>query len=108
MPSGWKVQAMQQGSQFVLDLDTGSQEMKAIFFPIEEDQIDNAAAQAVAPTARGLRITLKKSDQLLKPISVLKGVIVLGSAGNGAAAPGRAFEISVPVVVGRASQRPQK
>lgn len=108
MPTGWKVQATQHGSQFVLDLDTGSQEMKAIFFPLEEDQIDNAAAQPVAPTARGLRITLKKSDQLLKPISVLKGVIVLGSAGNGATTPGRAFEISVPVVVGRASQRPQK
>jgi DsbC/DsbD-like thiol-disulfide interchange protein len=114
VPVGWKVQANDQGPHFVLDLDTGSREMKALFFPLEEDQIDNAAAQTVTPTARGVRITLKKSDQLLKPISTLKGVIVLGNAANGAPAPSappppsRAFEVSVPVTARRATERPEK
>ncbi len=41
-------------------------------------------------TRNGFRLTLKKSDQLTKAITTLKGLIVLG--------PGRAFEVSAPVV----------
>jgi len=88
-PSGWKAQVRDNGGFFVLSLDTGTSEPKATFFPLEEDQIDNAAVQGVAPYPRGVVIKLKKSDQLLKPISALKGVVVLG--------PGRAFEVSAPV-----------
>lgn len=88
-PAGWKAQASDGGGFFVVSLDTGTSESKASFFPLEEDQIDNATAQGVMPTARGAQIKLKKSDQLTKPIGVLKGVVVFG--------PGRAFEISAPV-----------
>ena len=88
-PAGWKAQASDGGGFFVVSLDTGMAESKATFFPLEEDQIDNAAAQGVVPTARGVQIKLKKSDQLTKPIGVLKGVVVFG--------PGRAFEVSTPV-----------
>lgn len=57
---------------------------------VKGDQIDNASPQAVAPTGRdGLRLTLKKSSLLEKPVSVLKGLLVLG--------PDRAFEIAAPV-----------
>src|SRR5579864_5040368 len=101
LPAGWKAQATDEGKSFVLDLETGSRETKAQFFPLEQDQIDNAAPQTAAPTARGIRLTLKKSDQLLKPIATLKGVVVLGDG-----APNHAFEISVPVAARRANARP--
>ena len=88
-PAGWKAQASDNGGFFLLSLDTGTSESKATFFPLEEEQVDNAAAQGVMATARGLQIKLKKSDQLLKPIKALKGVVVLG--------PGRTFEVTAPV-----------
>jgi DsbC/DsbD-like thiol-disulfide interchange protein len=88
-PAGWKAQAGDNGGFFLLSLDTGTSESKATFFPLEEEQIDNSAAQGVMATVRGVQIKLKKSDQLLKPISALKGVVVLG--------PGRAFEVTAPV-----------
>lgn len=88
--SGWKAQANDAGGFFLLSLETGSSASQASFFPLEEDQIDNAAAQNVTATARGVQIKLKKSDQLVKPISILKGVVVFG--------PGRAFEVSAPVM----------
>jgi DsbC/DsbD-like thiol-disulfide interchange protein len=88
-PAGWKAQATDSGSFFLLSLETGTSEPKATFFPLEEDQIDNAAPQSVMPSARGLQIKLKKSGQLSKPISALKGVVVFGT--------GRAFEVSAPV-----------
>jgi DsbC/DsbD-like thiol-disulfide interchange protein len=89
LPAGWKAQVSDSPGFFLLSVETGASEAKATFFPLEEDQIDNAAAQGVTPTPRGVQIKLKKSDQLLKPISTLKGVVVLGS--------GRAFEMAAPV-----------
>ena len=88
-PTGWKAQVSDNGGFFLLSLDTGASEPKATFFPLEEEQIDNSAAQSVAPYPRGMVIKLKKSDQLLKPISALKGVVVFGA--------GRAFEVTAPV-----------
>jgi DsbC/DsbD-like thiol-disulfide interchange protein len=92
-PAGWKAQASSNGGFFVLTLDSEKSESKAQFFPLEEDQIDNAAAQVATATARGVQIKLKKSDQLLKPISVLRGVVVFG--------PGQSFQVSAPVVPGK-------
>jgi DsbC/DsbD-like thiol-disulfide interchange protein len=89
LPVAWKAQASDMGGFFQLSLDTGTSESKAAFFPLEEDQVDNAAPQGVTATARGVQLKLKKSDQLLKPISVLKGVVVLS--------PGRAYEVTAPV-----------
>lgn len=89
LPAGWKAQASDNGGFFLLSLDIGASESKATFFPLEEDQVDNAAPQSVSSSARGLQIKLKKSDQLVKPIGTLKGVVVLG--------PGRAYEVSAPV-----------
>src|SRR6202049_740437 len=89
LPEGSKTQAVDQGGQFVLSMETGARDTKAVFFPLEQEQIDNAAAQGVAPSARGVQITLKKSDQLLKPIAMLRGVVVLG--------PQRAYELAAPI-----------
>jgi len=88
-PAGWKAQASENGGSFLLSLETGTSESKAVFFPLEQDQIDNDAMQGLTPTTRGVQIKLKKSDQLKQPIAALKGVVVLG--------PGRVFEVAAPV-----------
>ncbi len=88
-PAGWKAQASENGGFFVLSLETGMSESKAVFFPLQQDQIDNDAMQGLMPNARGVQIKLKKSDQLKQPIAALKGVVVLG--------PGRVFEVSAPL-----------
>jgi DsbC/DsbD-like thiol-disulfide interchange protein len=89
LPPGWKAQASDMGGFFQLSLDTGASEGKAAFFPLEEDQVDNAAPQGATATPRGVQLKLKKSDQLLKPIAALKGVVVLS--------PGRAYEVTALV-----------
>jgi thiol:disulfide interchange protein DsbD len=93
LPAGAKALATYNGKSFVLTVDAGSPETKASFFPVEEDQVDNDAAQTVTSSGSRVQITLKKSDQLQKPIPVLKGVVVFGS--------GRAFEVAAPVANAR-------
>jgi DsbC/DsbD-like thiol-disulfide interchange protein len=89
MPKSWKAQASDAGSHFILSIETGAREAKASFFPLNENEVDNAASQGVMPTPDGMRITLKKSDLLTKSVATLRGVVVLG--------PDRAFEIAAPV-----------
>ena len=74
---------------FVLAANPGPRIRKAIFFPLAEAQIDNSAPQTLQPRATGFRLTLRKSDRLLKPIERLKGVLVL--SGN------HGYLIDVPV-----------
>jgi hypothetical protein len=67
--------------EFVLAADTGKQPAHAFFFPLDEDQIDNVAPQRVEAAAKGFRLHLKKSDDLLKPAARLRGVLQLDGAG---------------------------
>ena len=89
-PAGWKVTAVSDKQHFMLSVQARPQLVGASFFPLEPSQIDNSSPQGFAPTHTGFRLILKKSDQLTKPITTLRGLIVLG--------PGRAFEVSAPVV----------
>jgi DsbC/DsbD-like thiol-disulfide interchange protein len=89
LPAGSKAQAADDGKNFVLTLETATPETTASFFPLEEDQVDNAAPQGVKSAGNKVQITLKKSDQLRKPIPVLKGVVVFG--------PDLAYEVAAPV-----------
>jgi DsbC/DsbD-like thiol-disulfide interchange protein len=89
-PAAWKVTAQSSGGQFVLSIETGTAEAGATFFPLEPLQIEDTASQEVSSFRTGVRLTLQKSEQLLKPIPALKGVVVLSS--------GRAFLIDAPVV----------
>ena len=89
-PPGWKVSAESDKSNFVVSVRGGLPVQSASFFPLEPNQIDNSSPQGFASNRTGFRLTLKKSDQLITPISTLKGLIVFG--------PGRAFEVTAPVV----------
>ncbi len=89
VPAGWDIKAVTDGKHIILGVQTGGKESTAAFFPLNADQIDNAAPQAVVTTVRGLQLTLQRSDPDSKPPSVLNGVVVLGQ--------NRAFEVAVPV-----------
>jgi DsbC/DsbD-like thiol-disulfide interchange protein len=89
VPAGWKFNATETNGMFVLTGNIGRQVAQATFFPLMESQIDNAAEQKAVPAAGGFLLMLKKSDQLLKPIERLKGVLVLGE--------GEAYSVDVPV-----------
>jgi DsbC/DsbD-like thiol-disulfide interchange protein len=88
-PRDWKFAVDDAKDSFVLSANLGHQVTQAIFFPIAESQIDNAAPQKLLPVATGFRLTLRKSDQLRKPIERLKGVLVLSAD--------RAYFIDVPL-----------
>jgi thiol:disulfide interchange protein DsbD len=99
-PAQWRVRARAEKDAFVLTLETGQPIAQAEFYPLESQQIENAAPQAVSSLPRGVRLRLKKSQQLLKPIANLKGVIVLPS--------GKAYVIDAPVVGARSQHSTKK
>jgi DsbC/DsbD-like thiol-disulfide interchange protein len=79
LPANWKLSAAQDKDSFLLTANLGHQSTQAIFFPLVESQIDNAAPQKLLPTAAGFHLALRKSDQLFKTIERLKGVLVLSA-----------------------------
>jgi len=88
-PAAWKASVQTEKENFVLLLDTGKTLSQAGFFPLDPGQIDNAAPQILEVMPRGAKITLKKSDLLLKPIRVLRGVLVIPG--------GSAYYVDAPV-----------
>ena len=88
-PGNWKFSVTEANGSFVLTGKLGRQISQASFFPLAESQIDNSAPQKVLPDADGFRLTLRKSEQLLKPLERLKGVLVLSA--------GEAYLIDVPL-----------
>ena len=88
-PGDWEFHVSDQKDSFVLTGKLGRQATRATFFPFEESQVDNAAPQKVVPAPTGFQLTLRKSDELLKPIKRLKGVLELS--------PNQAYVIDVAV-----------
>lgn len=89
LPRAWTAMATSTKDEFALVVRSGKPISQAVFFPFDPGQVDNAAPQKVQPSKTGARIVLKKSDLLAKPITVLRGVLVV---------PGRpAYRIEAPV-----------
>ena len=88
IPAAWKISAFSAGDELRLGLKTGKVIASAQFFPLEPEQIENAAPQNVSATRGGLELRLKKSNHLLRPLSHIKGVIVVA---------GTAYALDVPV-----------
>jgi DsbC/DsbD-like thiol-disulfide interchange protein len=78
-PDDWKFTVNEKKDSFVLIVNLGRQMTRAAFFPLEESQIDNSARQVIMPAASGFQLTLRKSDQLVKPMKRLKGVLELSA-----------------------------
>jgi DsbC/DsbD-like thiol-disulfide interchange protein len=89
LPRGWRASATSAKEEFVLTIVAGKPVTKALFFPLEPAQVDNPAPQKLQSSSAGARILLKKSDLLLKPITVLRGVLVMPD--------GPAYRIDAPV-----------
>ena len=88
-PASWRFRVNDAKDSFLFSANSGHRIKQAVFFPELESQVDNAAPQKLQPTPTGFRLTLRKSDQLLKPIERLKGVLVLSA--------NQAYSIDVPV-----------
>jgi DsbC/DsbD-like thiol-disulfide interchange protein len=88
-PASWKFRVTHAQDSFVLTANVGRQVAQATFYPLAESQITNAAPQKLAPSPAGFRLTMRKSDQLLKPIDRLKGVLVLSAS--------QAYTLDLPV-----------
>jgi len=89
VPAGWRVSAAQDKNHVVLTVRTGGNVTNATFFPLDPGVIENSAPQQFAQVAGGVRLTLKKSDQLMKPVDLLRGLI--------STAPDKSFELGVAV-----------
>jgi len=89
LPRGWKASVTSAKDEFVLTIAAGKPVAKAVFFPLEPGQVDNPAPQKLQSSRTGVRIVLKKSDMLLKPIAVLRGVLAVPD--------GPAYRIDAPV-----------
>jgi thiol:disulfide interchange protein DsbD len=94
LPRGWKVSAIEGKDKFIMKVSAPRSLKQAQFFPANPGQIDNAARQIVRSAPEGVTLQLKKSDLLLKPITVLRGLLSVRD--------GRGYEVQAPV---RASRR---
>ncbi|HXW14777.1 MAG TPA: protein-disulfide reductase DsbD domain-containing protein, partial [Terriglobia bacterium] len=92
-PKSWKVTADLDEHHFVLNVLTGKRETTATFFPLEPNQIENAAPQKASPLAHGIRIEMPKSDQMLKVPLRLRGVIKFAS--------GQGYLLGAPVIASK-------
>lgn len=88
IPTNWKISAISTVDELLLQLRSTKVIASPKFFPLQPEQIENAAPQTVTAIRGGLDLGLKKSTHLLKPISHLKGVIVVAGA---------AYAVDVPV-----------
>jgi thiol:disulfide interchange protein len=71
---------------FRLGVETGQRESTAVFFPADQDILDNPAPQKFIATAKGLILDLKKDANLAANPAQLKGILELSG--------GRAFELT--------------
>jgi thiol:disulfide interchange protein DsbD len=79
-------------ADFVVTLITGDTETDAEFYPFDEDQIQNAADQITEIVPNGIRIRIKRSDDLKTLPAQFHGVIKLSDT--------QAYDVSAPVVAG--------
>lgn len=79
-------------NELVLTVKTGTDETEAEFYPADPDQIVNVAPQIVEPVANGIRIRLKRADELTTLPKDLRGVVKLSDT--------EAYEIVAPVTAG--------
>ena len=86
-PAAFKAGFQPAPTGFRLTVETGQKETQAIFFPADQNILDNPAPQKVSATPKGLTLDLKKDANLTTNPDQLRGVLELSN--------GRAYEIAV-------------
>jgi thiol:disulfide interchange protein len=79
-------------NDFVLTLITGATESDAEFYPFDQEQINNAAPQSVEIIPNGVRLRVKRSEDLKTLPAQLHGLIKLSDE--------KAYDVTAPVVAG--------
>ena len=97
LPAGGKAGFASTPTGFRVTVLTGKKESAAQFFPFDESQIANAAAQVVTPLKDGVQIDIKKDENLKGAPATLHGLVVFPD--------GRAFDLTLsPGAVGGAGE----
>jgi thiol:disulfide interchange protein len=98
LPSDAKLTVTGGKTDFVLNLVTGGRETNAEFYPADQDQIANAAPQQIEPTSDGVRLRVRRSDDLKTLPGQLHGVIKLSDT--------EAYDVTAPVTPGEVAPSP--
>ena len=91
-PGNAQFSVMGGKSDFVLTLITGHSETNAEFYPFDQEQIANAATQAVEPLPNGVRLRIQRAPELARLPAELHGVIKLSAT--------QAYDVTAPVTPG--------
>jgi thiol:disulfide interchange protein len=83
---------------FVLTLTTGKRQTHAEFYPFDQDQIANAAPQPIESRPDGVRLRVRRSEDLKTLPATLRGVLKLSDA--------VAYDVTAPVVPGEIAAAP--
>ena len=92
LPANDKLTVTGGKTDFVLTLTTGKRETDAEFYPADQEQIANAAPQDVEPLPDGLRLRVKRSDDLKTLPAQLHGVLKLSDT--------VAYDVTTPITPG--------
>ena len=82
LPASAKAVFQPTSEGFRLSVETGRSESQALFFPEDEDALDNPAPQKLTVTANGFLLDLKKGPYLTTQPTQLHGVVELSGGRN--------------------------
>jgi thiol:disulfide interchange protein len=98
LPADAKLTITGGKTDFVFNLITGGRETNAEFYPADQDQIANAAPQQIEPTSDGVRLRVRRSDDLKTLPTQLHGVLKLSDT--------EAYDVTAPVTPGEVAFSP--
>ncbi|MBB5339232.1 protein-disulfide reductase DsbD family protein [Tunturiibacter gelidoferens] len=98
LPADAKLTITGGKTDFVFNLVTGGRETNAEFYPADQDQIANAAPQQIEPTSDGVRLFVRRSDDLKTLPAQLHGVLKLSDT--------EAYDVTAPVTSGEVAPIP--
>jgi DsbC/DsbD-like thiol-disulfide interchange protein len=98
LPPNAKLTVTGGKTDFVLNLVTGGRETNAEFYPADQDQIANAAPQPIEPTSDGVRLRVRRSEDLKTLPAQLHGILKLSDT--------EAYDVTAPVTPGEVAPSP--
>lgn len=75
LPKGWRLSVEESKDEITLTVNSAGKLHSAVFFPLDENVIEDSSPQQARKTASGFTVSLKKSDQFTGPLTVLRGVL---------------------------------
>jgi thiol:disulfide interchange protein len=98
LPTDAKLTVIGGQSDFVLTLTTGKRETNAEFYPFDQEQIANAAPQQIESLPDGVRLRVRRSEDLKTLPGTLHGVFKLSDE--------IAYDVTAPVTPGEVAAAP--